>query len=209
MQVEVRLADLSHPRDASAVVDLIDSYAADPLGRSEPLTDEVRERLGRDLQRHGALVFLAWNRPLRDTAADHALAPADSDANPLGVAVCFRTYSTFRGAPLINVHDLCVSPAARDRGVGRALLRAIEDYAVSAGCSKLTLEVRLDNSRARHLYRSVGFREATPPMLFWQKFLHEPTLATKLDGIQLNEPPLNEPAKGVDGRAPLQSDVPK
>jgi len=43
--------------------------------------------------------------------------------------VCFRGFSTFAAAPLINVHDLAVVPGFRGQGIGRRLLEAVEMYA--------------------------------------------------------------------------------
>jgi ribosomal protein S18 acetylase RimI-like enzyme len=45
--------------------------------------------------------------------------------------------------------------------VGRALLAAAEAHARATGCCKLTLEVQDDNTPARGLYASCGFRDVT------------------------------------------------
>jgi ribosomal protein S18 acetylase RimI-like enzyme len=39
------------------------------------------------------------------------------------------------------------------------------------GCSKVTLEVRDDNLVAKSLYKSLGFKDSDPPMLYWTKML--------------------------------------
>jgi ribosomal protein S18 acetylase RimI-like enzyme len=71
-------------------------------------------------------------------------------------------YSTFRARPLLNLHDLAVQPEARERGVGGALLAAVESHARALGCCKVTLEVREDNASARRLYERVGFVDSAP-----------------------------------------------
>jgi [ribosomal protein S18]-alanine N-acetyltransferase len=53
-----------------------------------------------------------------------------------------------------EIHTLAVGPAYQRRGIGRALLRAVLDYAVGA---TVFLEVRTDNESAIGLYRSEGF----------------------------------------------------
>ena len=78
-------------------------------------------------------------------------------------------FSSFRGKPLINIHDVAVSPAARGQGIGRKLLAAVETEARSLGCGKVTLEVRSDNARAMGLYRSVGFVPSEPETFFWSQ----------------------------------------
>lgn len=94
----------------------------------------------------------------------------DEAANqPLGVAICMIGFSSFRGAPLINIHDIAVSPNARGQGVGAALLRAIEVEAKARGCCRITLEVRSDNTRAQAVYRRAGYQSTQPETWFWMK----------------------------------------
>ncbi len=52
-----------------------------------------------------------------------------------------------------------VAPGARGRGVGKALLRAIEAHAVSSGLQQIRLDVIDTNPRARALYEREGFSE--------------------------------------------------
>ena len=133
-------ADLTNPLHAQAVVDLLNDYARDLMGGGQPLPPDVRERLIPCLQvQPGGRYFLAF---VCDT--------------PIGVAICFQGFSTFRARPLLNIHDLAVRPASRGQGVGRKLLAAVEKEAQQLGCCKLTLEVRDDNP-ARRLYLDFGF----------------------------------------------------
>jgi len=78
----------------------------------------------------------------------------------VGIAVCFRGFSTFNARPLINIHDLAVLPACRGRGVGRQLLGSVEQKARDLGCCKLTLETQENNLRARRIYEAAGFAQA-------------------------------------------------
>ncbi|MGD8288957.1 MAG: GNAT family N-acetyltransferase [Gemmatimonadota bacterium] len=141
--VRVLEADFDDPRHRSGILDVIDSYARDPVGGGEPLADEVREALVPALRAHPTTrIFLAF-----------------SEDRPVGAAICFVGFSTFAARPLLNVHDLAVVPEWRGRGVGRALLTAAEERARREGCCKLTLEVQEDNLRARGLYESFGFTD--------------------------------------------------
>ncbi|MDF3071645.1 MAG: family N-acetyltransferase [Polyangiaceae bacterium] len=143
MSIEIREADLRQAEDAQAFLLMLDAYARDAMGGGAPLDAEVTRRLVPALAEHpGAHVLLAWE-----------------GARPLGVATCFVGFSTFAARPLLNVHDLGVVAAARGRGVGRALLAHAEALARSLGCVKLSLEVLEDNSLARGLYASFGFRD--------------------------------------------------
>ncbi len=144
MQFEIREADFGDPVHATGIVDLLNSFAADPAGGAKPLSADVRERLIPVLQSHpSALVLLAF-----------------VELEPIGIAVCFFGFSTFQARPLLNIHDLAVIPAFREKGVGRALFFEAENRAIRRGCCKLTLEVREDNVRALSLYERLGFADS-------------------------------------------------
>jgi ribosomal protein S18 acetylase RimI-like enzyme len=155
MAINTLLADLKNPAHQNAIVDLLDMYCRDEFGDGKPLAAEARANLIPGLIRHGgARVFLAYE-----------------GEQPLGVAICLVGFSSFRARPLVNIHDIAVSPAARGQGIGRQLLAAVAADARALGCCKVTLEVRSDNARAMGLYRSVGFRPSEPETLFWTQKL--------------------------------------
>jgi ribosomal protein S18 acetylase RimI-like enzyme len=160
--VVIRRADLANAEDAAALVDVLDSYASDPMGGGQPLSVDVRNRLPGALRDHPtALVLLAF-----------------AGARAAGLAVCFEGFSTFQARPLLNIHDLAVRPEWRGQGIGRALLTAVEAEAARRGCVKLTLEVLDANMRARRLYESFGFGDFTigsSPMRFMTKLLDAST----------------------------------
>ena len=143
MDVQIRTADFDNPADRAGLIEVLDSYASDPIGGGEPLSEDVRRRLIPALQEQtNTLALLAM-----------------ADGRPVGVAICFFGFSTFKARPLLNIHDLAVIPSHRGRGVGRALLAAAEDRARARGCCKLTLEVQEDNLPARSLYGRFGFAD--------------------------------------------------
>ena len=137
----VREASLADPVEARAVVDLVDGYARKSQPGGLPLSVEVSRGLVPGLAAHPtSLVLLAWR-----------------GEEAVGIAVCFRGFSTWSGRPLLNLHDLAVRQEHRRAGVGRRLLAAVEERALALGCCRITLEVRGDNRVAQGLYRSVGF----------------------------------------------------
>ncbi len=141
MAIEIREADYSDAAHRAAIVDVLDSYASDPVGGGRPLEAEVRERLVPALREHPtALVLLAFQA-----------------RRAVGIIVGFFGFSTFQARPLLNLHDVAVIPECRGQGVGRALLEAAEAHARDRACCKLTLEVQDDNQRAKRLYQSFGF----------------------------------------------------
>ncbi|MGH7579717.1 MAG: GNAT family N-acetyltransferase [Gemmatimonadales bacterium] len=62
-------------------------------------------------------------------------------------------------APFAYVDDLVVLEAYRRRGVGSALLRRAEAYALACGRSSLRLRVKGGNQRARAFYARAGFTD--------------------------------------------------
>ncbi|WP_425397025.1 N-acetyltransferase family protein [Aeoliella sp.] len=158
--LEIRLVDKADPADVAVLVDMIDAYAKDAMGGAEPLDGKVREVLPDRFAEHPAtLGWIAW---LGD--------------QPVGAAAGLLLFGTFAARSRVNIHDLSVVAGHRDKGIGRKLLAAVEDYARENDCHALTLEVRADNARGRHLYWSFGFRgptEWSPPesMAFWKKEL--------------------------------------
>ncbi len=155
----IRLADYNDPHDAADVVALLDAYARDPMGGATPLPEDVKARLAADL-----------------AANPHAFSMlARHETKSVGLANCFMGYSTFAAAPLVNIHDLAVLPGQRGKGIGRALMDAVEAEALKRGACKVTLEV-LSGNPARHLYASQGYGDYqlgpdTGHALFWQKRL--------------------------------------
>ncbi|MGW3488093.1 N-acetyltransferase family protein [Streptomyces sp. NPDC001054] len=71
----------------------------------------------------------------------------------------WRRYSRPTHRPHADLEKLAVHPAASGRGLGRALTEALVSEARAAGIEVLTLDARGDNTRALHLYRSLGFSE--------------------------------------------------
>jgi ribosomal protein S18 acetylase RimI-like enzyme len=158
MNLRVAKADLADTRHADGIIAIVNSYAAEPIGGGQALPPDVRERLIPALRDHPtALVLLAF-----------------ADEEPVGVAVCFFGFSTFKARPLLNIHDLAVLPQYRGIGAGRALLQAAEEHARRKGCCKLTLEVQEDNTRARALYRRFGFADSAAGASAPTRFMGKP-----------------------------------
>lgn len=155
MNLRIVEADLADPAHGEAVVEIIDSYARGPGGQGAPLSAFARENLVAGLAAHpSATVLLAL-----------------MEDEPVGVAVCVWSFSTFAGRPSVNIHDLAVLPAYHGQGAGKALLAEIERRARARGCAKITLEVHDGNEGAKRLYEAVGFGPWDPVTLFVTKRL--------------------------------------
>ena len=138
-------ADLSRKDHADTIVELLNGYSNDPMGDGAPLSENTRRTLIPALREHPTtMIFLAWRR-----------------GEPIGLAICFRGFSTFAARPLLNIHDFYVAAAGRGTGIGRQLMAFVEKRAREIGCCKLTLEVLENNRRARAVYHAAGFAQAT------------------------------------------------
>ena len=155
LYIDIVKCDLNDPGHADAFLRLTAGYMADPMGGSEPWTQEQREKIVRDLSRNSSTLILL----------------ARFNGEFIGLCTCFFSYSTFMAKPLINVHDIFVEESYRKKGVGRQMLNKVEEIAREKDCGKITLEVRKDNLDARELYRSLGFHDETPSVFFWSKRL--------------------------------------
>jgi len=152
--VQVILANLENPAHQQALLSLLDMYSRDEFGSGRPLATETAAKLIPRLREARAVCFLA-----------------QEGATFAGLALCLPSFSSFRAQPILNVHDIAVSPAHRGKGIGQALLQAVEAEARRRGCCKVTLEVREDNEVAKSAYQRAGFRATSPQTLFWSREL--------------------------------------
>lgn len=59
-----------------------------------------------------------------------------------------------------HVTNVAVSGSRRGEGIGRLLMETLMELARENGMGSMTLEVRVSNMVARHLYETLGFAEA-------------------------------------------------
>lgn len=84
----------------------------------------------------------------------------------VGVAVWYRSYSTWTGLPGIYLEDLFVEPEARGHGFGKALLVALAGIARDRGYARFEWVVLDWNTPAIEFYDSLGGR----PMKEWTTY---------------------------------------
>ena len=160
--MKIARANLEDPHHQTSLMEMVEAFSADPFGAGHPLPEPARVGLIDGLREHPTtLAFLAFE-----------------DEAPVGMAICFRTFSTFAARPVVNIHDFFVSEKVRGRGVSRALLDAVEAEARALGCCTLTLEVLARNDRARSVYHAAGFVHASAAdspggTLFYSRRLEE------------------------------------
>jgi GNAT superfamily N-acetyltransferase len=81
---------------------------------------------------------------------------AEHDGQPVGFALWFYNYSTFRGRAGIYLEDLFVRPEARGVGAGKALLARLARRCVDADLGRLEWAVLNWNTPSIEFYDSLG-----------------------------------------------------
>ena len=81
---------------------------------------------------------------------------AELDGAPVGFALFFLAYSTWRGRPTLYLEDLFVRPLARGNGAGRGLMLALAREAVRLGCARFVWQVLDWNTPSIRFYESLG-----------------------------------------------------
>ena len=102
-------------------------------------------------------------RPWNDPASDIALARREANSTVLIgrdggaiVATAMVGHDGHRGW----VYYVATDPERRNRGYGRTIMNAAEDWLRAAGLAKVQLMVRRENARAGAFYQSLGYAEA-------------------------------------------------
>ena len=129
------------PRDADLIAELIKELAVYEKLEHEAVATPA------DLT---AALFGASPRAFCDIA--------DVDGAPVGFALWFYSFSTFRGRCGLYLEDLFVRPAARGAGVGRTLLARLARRCADEGLARLAWSVLDWNAPALAFYERLGAR---------------------------------------------------
>ena len=81
---------------------------------------------------------------------------AEFDGKPVGFAVFFHNFSTWKGKPGLYLEDLYVQPQMRGRGFGKQLLAHLAGVAKDRGCARFEWWVLDWNKPAIDFYQSLG-----------------------------------------------------
>lgn len=73
-------------------------------------------------------------------------------------------------SPVAFVEGIYVVPEARGRGVARALIAAVEDWARTLGVKEWAADALLDNHQSHAMHRALGFSE-TERVVYFRKLL--------------------------------------
>jgi len=81
-----------------------------------------------------------------------------SSEEPVGFVHLYPVFSSLSLARQWILSDLYVVQPARQRGVGRALMRHAQRFAAETQGDRLMLETAVDNHAAQRLYESLGWK---------------------------------------------------
>ena len=79
-----------------------------------------------------------------------------SAGDPIGYALFFPYFASFRGQRGIHLEDIYISPEYRGRGIGERLLRAVAAMAAERGCERIDFQVLEWNEPAIAFYQKLG-----------------------------------------------------
>ena len=105
----------------------------------------------------GEITGMTWQRFFDAYEPVHALV-AERSGQLLGLTHYLFHRSTTLIEPNCYLQDLFTDPAARVRGVGRALINGVYDQAKRAGCSRVYWQTHETNHTAMQLYDKVAER---------------------------------------------------
>ncbi|ELY43465.1 GNAT family N-acetyltransferase [Natronorubrum sulfidifaciens] len=120
-------------------------------------------RLARDQRAYGSVVCADDNRAtMRETLAAYQVNDGLLVARVDGHLVGFASFTVEHGTLDLDVtrghlSNIYVEPNYRGRGIGTALLEAVEDALADRGVEALALEVMADNEAARRFYARQGY----------------------------------------------------
>lgn len=118
--------------------------------------------------------------PKRGSVYTALITPPSSAANPspipVGMALYFYNYSTWRSAPGIYLEDLYVQPSARGNGYGLKLLKFLAGQVVEADGRRLEWSVLKWNEPSIRFYEGVGAKA----MEEWMKMMVDGEALEKL-----------------------------
>ena len=135
--------------DARAIHEMVVALAGE-IGKADAVTSEPEA-----IRRHGFGAERAFEALI-----------AERDGRPVGLALYFYEFSTWRGRRGVYLQDLFVAKEVRASGVGKRLVAALAERAAGRGADYMKLAVEATNHSAAMFYKGLGFEERTSERTF-------------------------------------------
>lgn len=81
---------------------------------------------------------------------------AELDGVPVGFALYFHNFSTFKGKACLYLEDIFIKPQYRGKGYGKAIFNRLAQIAVERGCDRFDWAVLDWNEPSINFYKSLG-----------------------------------------------------
>lgn len=145
-EITVRLASTD---DAVAIQSLVVDLATaiDQLDKVSSTAEDFREALSSSEPEIHALLV-------------------ERDRQPVGLAIFFLTFSTWRGNKGVYLQDIYLHPDMRGTGAGKKLMARVIAWSVEKGADHLRLSVDIKNTSAQLFYESVGMTLCDKEMIY-------------------------------------------
>jgi len=85
----------------------------------------------------------------------------DKESEAIGFVLNYQTFSSVSLGRIVVLNDLFVVPAARQKGVAKALIECSVNLAKETGSVRVDLGTAKTNSNAQALYEQLGFEKDT------------------------------------------------
>ena len=132
-------------------------------------------RLLEESLRDGAPVPESFAEALRDAVESGELEvlAARAQGRVVGVVLLAYRLSVSAAGLFASIEDLYVRPEARRRGVGRALLEAVESRCASRGVSYV--EAQVEDEEAAAFYSALGYEKEPGVRVFSRSYSFQPS----------------------------------
>lgn len=115
------------------------------------------------LMQGSTATFASGDKPLSEVQEMIATRPAVFVAERDGAVLGYASYTQFRagnGYTHTMEHSIALAPGAQGRGLGRALMAALEDHARARGAHVMVAGVSAENPAGQAFHAALGYVEA-------------------------------------------------
>jgi GNAT superfamily N-acetyltransferase len=154
--LQIRPATPADIPEILAFIRELAEYEREPESAQATHEDLLRDGFGPTPRFH--CLIAEWPE-LTPTGNEQRTTDNGQRPTPVGFALYFYNYSTWKGHAGIYLEDLFVRPPFRGKGFGKALFCSVAAIAIAEGCSRFEWAVLDWNTPAIDFYHSLG---ATP-----------------------------------------------
>ena len=93
----------------------------------------------------------------------------ECEGNIIGFANLMTIYSVWSKGRALIIDDLYLQPESRGKGLGKRVMKEIENYAINKGYKRLQFMSEDTNPEAKAFYTKIGYKPVA--MSFYMKYL--------------------------------------